>query len=87
MSLRTVALGFGGEATSLGIEIPFETGDCFVGKSKTPPRNDICTVEKFLLLYTFGPASTTSCGVPSVNLPKFWIKRIARSLYLLSYSF
>jgi hypothetical protein len=27
-------------------EICQEMGGCFVGKSKTPPRNDICKVEK-----------------------------------------
>jgi hypothetical protein len=30
--------------------------------------------------FTFGPASITSCGVPSVNLAKFSMKRWARSL-------
>jgi hypothetical protein len=38
-------LGFGGEAISFSTETPIKTGDCFVGKRKTPPRNDICTVE------------------------------------------
>ncbi|GEM_PF-3084222 len=53
MSLRAAAwlsslsrhLVFGGEAISFSTETFLKTGDCFVGKSKTPPRNDICTVE------------------------------------------
>ena len=36
--------------------------------------------ELFTVYRTLGPASTTSCGVPSVNLAKFWMKRKAKSL-------
>jgi len=55
-------LVFGGEAISLSTEISLKTGDCFAGKStpalvggarETPPRSDICTVEKNVLENNF----------------------------------
>jgi hypothetical protein len=46
MSLRAAALGFWRRSNLLIAKIATKTGGCFVGKSKNPPRNDICTVEK-----------------------------------------
>ncbi len=47
----------------------------------TNPKDFLIPYSSLLFtIYTLGPASITSCGVPSVNLAKFWMKRIARSV-------